>query len=149
MLYRNQVAVVENKFTIKKVDGSQWKTGFSDSAHAVCFGVKDRRTLDVIDFALLGFCKEILGGYMTCKVMDSETIYIQYGGVFPEFQKSVYVLAGYRELLAFCFRDYKRVTTKVKASNVSMLKLALKLGFSIIGTMIFKQELYIELMKEA
>jgi hypothetical protein len=140
--------VESNILTAKIIDGEKWRNNFSDMAHEVCFGTSERSRIDAIDFAVLGFVGQDLGGYITCKIMDSESLYIQHGGAFPTFLKSVYVVPGYLMWIDMCMKDYKRISTKVKADNVAMIKLAFKAGFCIVGTTIFKNELYVELTKE-
>jgi hypothetical protein len=131
-------------FSVTRIPACDWKE-LSKQAHLVTFG-EYRENLDRIDYALTISCNGELGGYMTIKEMDAETAYIQHGGVFPNFAKSVYVLGGYKKFLKVLRSDYKRVWTRVENTNVSMLKLALSQGFIVNGTSLVKGKLYLEMI---
>lgn len=131
-------------YSVTKIPAFDWKM-ISKEAHLVTFG-EYRENLDRIDFALMCSWEGRMGGYITVKEMDAETAYVQHGGVFPTFAKSVYVLGGYKKLLSTLKRDYKIVWTRVENKNIPMLKLALSQGFVVNGTSLVKDKLYLELI---
>ena len=135
---------MENRYEIRRVSNIEWEK-YADQAHFVAFGETNRSRLDRIDFCILVVCKGEVGGYITCKEMDSETCYIQYGAVFPNFAKSVYVSPGYLEMIRHLTDRYQNVTTKVENTNFPMLKLAMKAGFTVVGTSKFKDKLFLDL----
>lgn len=134
-------------YSVVKIPAIDWKE-LSKNAHLVTFG-EFREGLDTIDFALLCSWNGATGGYLTVKEMDKETAYVQHGGVFPDFSKSVYVLGGYAKLLAVLKAEYKRVWTRVVNTNIPMIKLALSQGFIITGCSFVCNKLYLEMNLEA
>ncbi len=136
-------------FTVKKIDRDVWIKEMSDLAHLDAFG-ETRQYGERIDFALLFVDREQdkPAGYVTAVEMDSETLYVQYGGVFSKYRKSIYPIQIIEAGLEWVFSQYKRLATRVENTNSAMLKIYLKLGFLIIGTRTFKNKIYLELLKE-
>lgn len=127
---------------------TEWKQ-LCAKAHLVTFGEKGREKLDRSDFALLVFGPgDELGGYFTCKEMDSETLYIQHGGVFPNFSKTVHVMKGYQLMINWAREHFKNVWTRIENKNTPMLKMALQVGFIPTGTTSFGDKLFIEMSME-
>jgi RimJ/RimL family protein N-acetyltransferase len=135
------------KYSFQKVTADEWAV-LADSAHLVVFETKERSKLDRIDFALLILADDELGGYFTCKEMDSETLYIQYGGVFPQFQKTIHAMHGYKLFIKWAKEHYKRLSTKIENKNLAMIKMALQVGFLITGVNVFKEKILLELSME-
>lgn len=133
-------------YSVTKIPSNDWKE-LSKNAHLIAFG-EIREDLDRISYALTCSWDGALGGYMTVKEMDAETAYIQHGGVFTDFAKSIYVLGGYAKMLKILKHDYKNVWTRVCNRNVAMLKLALSQGFIVTGCSSFKDKLYLEMTLE-
>lgn len=134
------------KYFVQQLSPDQWGA-LSEKMHLVVFDKLRPKELERISFALIAECNEQLGGYITCKEMDSETLYIQYGGAFPNFSKSHYVLGGYLEMIKWCTQNYARVWTRIENKNVPMIKLALQAGFIVTGTSLMKNNLYVEFSK--
>ena len=134
------------KYKVEKIHKQEWDV-ISQDAHMTCFGEHRPASLESYSFVVGAFCKEELAGYFTCIEMDKETLYIQHGGVFPNFKETVYVLPGYAEMLKFV-KDlgYKQAWTRIENKNTPMLKLALKLGFEINGSWCWDNKLYLELV---
>ena len=122
----------------------------AESAHAIVFNEARPREMNRIDFALLIEDENKTPvGYGTYRELDSESIYMQYGGCFPNTINSysaweVYV-AAIDKLQGL---GYKRASTLVENENIAMLKCAFKKGFRIIGIRNFESKIYCELYKE-
>lgn len=114
-------------------------------AHTTVFGEERDNSLNRHTYVVGVFVDRVLGGYFTCIEMDSETIYIQYGGVFPNFEKTLHVLPGYKAMLTVLKERYLRAWTRIENTNLSMLKMALHFGFLVVGTYTFKNKLFLEL----
>lgn len=134
-------------YSVEVLSGHQWQK-LSESIHSVVFGEVGRAGLERADHALIVEVDGQMGGYFTCKVMDRDTLYIQYGGVFPGFEKSVHVLPGYRAMVDFARGSFKNIWTRIENKNTPMLKLALKLGFVPTGVSQFKDKLFVEMSME-
>lgn len=111
----------------------------------------DRRDprLERPDFTLIVEDLNGICGFVTCIEIDSETLYWQFGGALHEIKKSLKVKAAYVALIKKS-KDlgFKRIQTKIENTNVSMLKLALKFGFIVVGVFISRNKVYLELNKE-
>ncbi len=130
---------------VERFSAHTWQ-GFSEKSHLVVFGELRDFRLERIDFAIVAFGNNQLGGYMTCKEMDAETVYIQYGGVYPSFANSVHVVSGYKKMLEDLLSTHKQLTTRIENVNVRMLKMAMALGFRITGVSVFKEKTFVELL---
>lgn len=136
------------KFEIKLLESRDW-VKLNEQAHFCAFGEKRDRDMDRIDFALLAIDPNgVASGYISCLEMDKETIYWQYGGAMPNYKGSVFSFNGYREFIKYCGKFYKRITTRIENTNLTMLKMALKMGFLIMGTYTFKNKIFVELCLE-
>lgn len=136
-----------SQVTVEIIPNESWE-GLSELAHQVCFGEARPTSLNRHHFVIGVFGNKELAGYFTCIEMDSETAYIQYGGAFPNYEKSIYVVPGYLKMLDILGSSYKRAWTRVENTNVSMLKLALHAGFIVAGASSFKGKLFLELTKD-
>lgn len=118
---------------VKKISPEDWKF-FSEFAHESVFGKKKPVEMERIDFALLCVSdKEIPMGYITCRENDSETIYWQFGGVFPGTKDTILSFRVMQAMVRFCKEHYKRITYLVENTNTAMLKFAMRMGFKIQG----------------
>jgi hypothetical protein len=133
-------------YSVVKIPAIDWRE-LSKQAHFVTFG-EYREGIDRVDYALLCMWDGATGGYVTVKEMDKDTAYIQHGGVFPDFQKSIYAFGGFVKLLKVLKSDYKRVWTRVVNTNIPMIKLALSQGFVITGCTFVCNKLYLEMNLE-
>lgn len=118
---------------VVKVEKYAWKS-MSEEAHRICFSEVKPVGRERVDFALLVTNDDDFPlGYTTCKELDSETIYLQFGGCFPGTKDSVLAFKSYVAGIEFLKKDYKNVCFYVKNDNFAMLKFAMKTGFKIIG----------------
>ena len=57
---------------------------------------------------------------------------------------------SYARNAKWCFDNgYKRITTYIQNTNSPMLRIAMKVGFKIIGTRTFKGDVMVEFLLEA
>lgn len=117
----------------------------SADAHMACFGEDRSDSLNTFDFVVGCLVNEVLSGYFTCKLMDADTVYIQHGGSFPNYAKTIYVMRGYVTMLNALRERYKRAWTRIENSNRAMLKMAMTMGFKVVGTYTFKGKIFVEL----
>lgn len=133
--------------TIRQVHKEDW-AAFSERAHLACFETHKPAEWDRIDYALLIENGDTLMGYATCREWDAQTLYWQFGGAFRGTRSSSMTFKGYQAVAAWSKERYKRVTTLIENDNTVMLKMALKIGFKIIGTRTFKGSVLVELLLE-
>ena len=129
----------------------EWEK-ISEEAFVASFGSFRPKDLERYDFALMlerfdGEEKDI-AAFITCKEMDSETLYWQFGGVLPKYEKTCPVYTGYQKFILWAKERYKRVTTRIENKNYPMLKMAMRAGFLVVGTYAHKDKLYLELVNE-
>lgn len=132
------------KVRAEKIPREEWGV-LEELSHTICFGESRPADMNRYHFVMAGFIGKELMGYTTCMEMDAETVYLQHGGAFPNYEKSLYVWQAYQALLNALEPEYKRVWTRIKNTNTVMLKLALKLGFLIKGIYQFKGDTFVEL----
>lgn len=133
--------------SIRRIEPSEWLK-VSEITHKVVFEEVRPPELERIDYALL--CedenqKPLM--YLTAKEFDSETVYWQYGGSFPETYGTSKAVDAYSSLLNWTEGKYKRVSQLVHNENVRYLKLSMHFGFRIIGMRVFNQEIFLEMIK--
>lgn len=133
--------------SVVKVHRDDWKD-MGESAHIAVFGKLKPPEKERIDFALLVENEKELMGYLTCREHDSETLYWQFGGAFPGTQGSSLTFSGYQAFVAWCKERYKRVTTLIENENTVMLKMAMKVGFRIVGVRTYQGEILLEHLLE-
>lgn len=133
-------------YNVRVFSPEEWQL-VAEDAHKSVFGQERPNSLNKHHFIVAGYTGDKLGGYMTCLEMDSETCYIQYGGAFPPFQGTVHVVPGYHAMLTYLHEHYVRLTTKIENKNVSMLKMAMAMGFLITGCTSFENKLYLDLTR--
>lgn len=129
-----------------KLSPEQW-ANLSKESNAAVFGEVVEPANERIDFALLTLEDDKPLGFLTFQEKDSESLYLQYGGV----------VLGARgrgtELLDFNFKGlfeqgYKRISFLVENTNIVMLKVALKIECLIIGVRNYKGKVFVEFGKE-
>jgi len=133
---------------VRRISKEEWAKYFCTEAHIVCFEQVRSPDMDRIDFALLSFDKGNPSGFVTCREFDSETLYWQYGGAFPNIAKGVAVWKNYSGFRDYSLANYKRIMTYIENTNIPMLKMALQAGFRVIGTKTFKGDILLELLNE-
>lgn len=121
----------------------QWKQ-YSEQAHLICFSEHRPADMNRIDFALVADVDGVPQTYMTCREVDSETVYMQYGGAFPSAKGSIKSYRGYEAMLARLADAYKYGTTLIENTNTPMLRFAMQAGLRVIGVRNFKQSILLE-----
>lgn len=132
---------------IEKISKEDWEL-VSEDAHLIAFGKRKPAYFDRIDFALLAKTETQMLGYITCREMDHETLYWQFGGAFPGTKDTVKSWRAYEAFGKWCGDKYKRVTTLIENDNTVMLKMAMKLGYRIIGVRNFQGSILLEHLLE-
>lgn len=141
---------------VEKLTPAQWAP-LSENAHLVVFGRHKPASLDRIDFALLarkesktidyGMRQNLLA-YVTCRELDADTLYWQFGGSFPGTLGTVSSKTCMEAFLAWSREHYKRVSFLVENTNAPMLKMGLFFGFKIVGIRTFEGSVLVEHLKE-
>jgi hypothetical protein len=121
----------------------EWQT-FAENAHLICFNEHRPAEMNRIDFALLVVDGKTPQAYGTFREIDSETVYMQYGGSFPETLNTVKSFQAYCLVLNYLKERYKRATTLIENTNLVMMKFAMKQGLRIIGVRNFKGSILLE-----
>ncbi len=133
---------------VEKWTKEKWEV-ISADAHIVCFGLTRPSHLDRVDYAnMLLDENDHLAGYATVLEMDSETAYLQYGGIFPNYKDTIYPLKGFMKMLGRMSEQYKRVTCKVENTNKVFLKFCLKADFVPVGVTNFKGKILVDFCRE-
>jgi len=119
----------------------EWQE-YSKQFHALVFNNSDFSDIENIDFACVVFDKDTAIGFSTMRVLDKYHVYMQYGGTLD---KSNYTnLKGYLKLIEALKDNFLNITTLIENNNKSMIKLAMKAGFEIIGIRYKKGSIYLE-----
>jgi len=134
-------------FHVERV-GAEWIAENGNAASLSAFGGSRSADLDRAQFAIVSFRNEKPTGYVTCIEMDSETVYWQVGGAFDGVKRTLDVVPSYLKMIDWALERYKRITTRIENTNIEMLHLAMKMGFRIVGTWNFKNQIYLELLNE-
>jgi len=123
-----------SQIDVREISKDEWNK-ISYESHLLVFNEQKDRSKEKIDFALLATLQpeDKLMGYVTCKEMDSDHVYWQYGGIYPDARYTKHTLSGYCMMLNYCGLKYKRITTLIENTNKPMLKLAAKANFIIVG----------------
>jgi hypothetical protein len=134
-------------YSVKRFTPEEWAP-LAQDAHKALFGLERPQELNSHHFILGGFGDGELGGYITCLEMDTKSVYIQYGGIFPNFSKSIHAFPAYLQLIGWLRAKYSRAMTKIENTNFPMLKMALQAGFVVMGTEFFEGKLFLNLTNE-
>lgn len=133
--------------TVERIPADAWKA-MSEDAHKVAFGTIRDASQERIDFALLVKRGHQLMGYVTCKELDGRSLYWQFGGAFPGTKESSLTYSGYQAFIDWTKQHYDRVSTLVENDNIVMLKMAMKVGYRIVGIRNFKGHILCEMLLE-
>ena len=117
---------------LEKLTLEQWNE-VSENAHLVCFNEHRPREVNTFDFALVTRNESELCTYATCIELDKASVYMQHGGAFPNVAKGVYTVKGYLMTMRYLKENYQRASTRIKNTNLPMLKMAMGAGFLING----------------
>jgi len=130
---------------IVRVTPKEWSK-LAHNAHVICFNEIRDPSLDRIDYALLTVRDGTPLNYCTVKELDADSCYWQYGGAFPNTEGTVQSFKSYKRNAEYCLSKYQRITTYIQNTNTPMIKIALKVGFVIVGTRFFKNEVFVEFL---
>lgn len=128
---------------VDQLNPKQWEQ-VSEKAHLVVFNTTKPKDWDRIDFALIVRRGEDLMGYLTAREHDAHTLYLQYGGAFPGTRDSSLSFVAYKAMVDFCKDRYPRITTIVENNNFVYLKMAMKVGFKIVGVRVHQSSVLLE-----
>ena len=120
----------------------------AEDIHALIFEEHREGSLNRIDFALVAWNDETPVGYITCRETDSESVYIGYGGVFPESRNSQDSKIAMDAIIDELSKSYKRANMLVENTNVFMLKKSLNTGFIPVGITNYCGSVYVDLRRE-
>lgn len=130
--------------TVEKLTPNQWKI-YSANAHKIAFNELMNPDDDRIDFSLVSIFMDSICGYITCREVDSKTLYWAYGGAMPNIKNTALSFKAYSIMAEKCKESgYFRIFTLIENTNLVMLKFAMKIGFKIIGTKTFKGSILVE-----
>lgn len=135
------------KLEVHQMQPPQWAQ-FSKNAHKICFSEIREPEMDRIDYALVVIdeLKRNPVGYITARELDAKSVYWQHGGAFPNSEKTLWAYQAYLKCMKWTKERYDRVTTLVESNNVRYLKMAMAVGFRVIGVRIFKGQVLCELL---
>lgn len=125
----------------------EW-TRFAEDAHKACFDKIFPAKSMRFDFALLVAKGDLAMGYVTCREIAEDTVYIQWGGAFPGTRHSVNTWPGYLAIHAWLGQKYKKCVTHIENDNCVMLKMAMKRGYRICGLRHFENQILLEHLLE-
>lgn len=128
---------------VEKIKSEQWKK-FAPLAHKIAFNEILPESRDRIDFALLVSKDGAATAYVTCREVDSESLYWAYGGSMPNIKDTVLSWKAYELMTDYCRADYKRIFTLIENTNIVMLKFAMKIGYRIIGIKNYNGQVLLE-----
>jgi len=117
---------------LKIVKPQDWVI-LAEDFHWAVFGKIKPATKDRIDYTMLVEQDEIAQMYITCRELDSETVYWQFGGSLPPARGSIKSYRAYVICIEWAAMVYKRISTLIDNTNKVMLKAAASVGFKIVG----------------
>lgn len=137
------------RFMVKQVDSGYWKANMSKDSHVVAFGEYRPPDIDRSDFVIIAIDQlDKYSGYITCKEMDSKSLYWQFGGPMPNYRGTIHVINILHSAMHWCRERYSRINTKVESTNLAMIKMHMKVGFLITGSTIFDGKVFLEMAQE-
>lgn len=132
-------------FRIEKIPEKEWSE-LSEFAHCISFNKKYDPDFERIDFTLLAVSDSGTPmGFITCREHTKNQVYWQYGGSFPGTKDTILTYKIYEAAMRVCKENYSLITTLIENTNSVMLKMALKLGFIIVGVKHLFSKTYVEL----
>jgi hypothetical protein len=131
-------------FEVIEIDAKTWSESYSEFAHAIGFGTVKKPETERIDFAMMGVKDGLPMGYITCHELDSKTVYWQFGAPFPGTKGTINVYRAYEAGAKLCLAKYDKIVTYIGNHNISMLKMAMQVGFRITGIRVNGLEILVE-----
>lgn len=134
---------------IVQIDRVEWIKNFQNDAYKKVFEDDDTSSMDrsLFDhaFVVVDDKTEMPIIYNTIKQSSTDSVFIEFGGSFPEYRGSMKVKPAFKILLDM----YKNGGAKVvhlntKNTNVAMQKLALSTGFTQFGVHLSAGNLFLE-----
>ena len=132
---------------IERLDPQEWSE-ISERMNFEIFGEYTPKDKERIDYALLYGVGKEPRGFVTCRELDAETVYWQFGGLLPEYRGTLEGARGQLEFIEYARERYKRVSLRIENENVHYLTMVLKLGFRIVGTLAFGSTVLVQLVLE-
>ncbi len=133
---------------VARVTAEDWKQ-VSEDAHLSVFIERKPASLDRIDFALVVEAKDGAPmAYATCREIDRESLYLQYGGTFPNCRGRGKGHDLFAQFVGYARKHYRRVSCLIENTNRPMLKLAFDAHFDIVGVRTFKGAVLLEHLLE-
>lgn len=125
------------------IEAKEWMK-FAENAHLICFNEKRPDAMNRIDYALVVEENDMPLAYMTIKELDSETVYMQYGGAFPSAKNTIKSFQSYEVMMNFLKENYKLGLTLIENTNTAMMKFAMKFGLRVTGLKLFNGIILLE-----
>jgi len=126
----------------------EWIKRFQAPAYQAAFA-KDPSDMDpsLFDLAILGVDEETDKpiSYMTCKQQSEHAIFIEYGGVFPDFRGSPKSQQFFNDGMTYLQKaGAKIINFATTNDNVKMQIMGLKAGFRCMGCYMDGSKLFLE-----
>ena len=132
---------------IVKLSKDEWAT-FSQDAHRAVFDEIRPAFMDRIDYALIFDVGGQSIGFATIRELDNESAYIQFGGKYDGVCTPHLAVEAISMLTEKLLTQYERITCLVRNDNIRFLKIALHVGMKAVGCRTFKNEIFLEMLKE-
>lgn len=130
---------------VDKLTPEEW-AGMSENAHVAVFQEIRPSLMNRVDYAMVVSEEAKVLGFTTVRELDNESVYWQFGGILPEMRKSSFSIRSYFAIADWSFsQGVKNISTVIENTNTVMLKLALRMGFVIIGTKTLDGKIYVDL----
>lgn len=131
---------------IRQLSAAEWSQ-ISGAAHQAAFGELRPPASDRIDFCLLCIDEvtDVPVGYVTAREINAELLQFRFGGAFPNIRGTSKVLRAYRPAIDWTRGKYKSIITLIRNDNVPSLKVAMALGFRIVGVTTYRGDILVEL----
>lgn len=119
---------------VHKLSLDVWRS-LAPEASLVVFGTRRPAEIDRIDYALMIERKDTgkPAGYATVQELGEGVAHIQFAGAFPETRATLHTVRGLMVGLTFLKEQYTAVNCRVENTNTPMLRLAMRVGFKIVG----------------
>lgn len=134
---------VKSKMNVQVYSSDEWKQ-VAEDMHMNVFGEFRPKEMNRIDFALVAWEDNRPVGYFTCYEYDSKSIYLGYGGILADSQRTSMAVKAYKMGLDHLKFKYLRANTLIENTNTPMLKLAMSVGFKVTGIRYFNGSIMLE-----
>ena len=116
----------------------------SEAAHSAGFGKYKDPAKERIDFVLVAEHDEKPAAYVTCKELDADSLYFQFGASVGEFRHSPTSWDAFCGFMNYAQENYQRLSMLIENDNIAMLKFAWKAGLKCTGVRYFKKNILLE-----